>query len=490
MIPELKLKYLAALFFALMICGVLQGAASPADAAKKITEQCGKVYRLVNRSPFKIANQEITAEPFTAYRLFYQGHPLKELKVPSSANAAQAKEYERPAFADIVLIPVDSPFRLDKALKYSRPTTEKETAFLLFRQFGMEWRDLKNLSSLHSYTVYVGKNDDWYCFASANTSFLLMLQDTLKLKDGFVPMELLAEALFAADVANVTADTAMHMLAGYGNQALPHLDRAIQEAASLDDDTYRPFFALSQINTPEAFAMINRYAEQTTDRNVLASLFRVILLNKVVSPALKPCYQKMLEHQAGVEELIRIYTQLGWADDLRKGCALIAETPKTYENYRQAVFYLEKVDAFLLKRYGDLEESIRQLLLRSGDMPKSIAYHTVSETETEREIRLRKEDEKRIAPMRMALLGGPKPKITIISALNLALMDDSNAPQSVKNYVARVRNVGLQILRDMPDKRDEISHTLRTLVTHSTVEREQRLLSELAVRLRIQVPTR
>ncbi len=444
---------------------------------QKLSDFCKGNYQLISKKEIPITSAAVTAEPVSACRLIYSW------KMPPPENEKEKKNWQDvPEFADIVLIPADSAFRADKAVALSKAVADPAAKDFFFQQYGLEWRKLK--SNLKYYTLYAGKNDDFYCFANASLPFLLQLRQVLELTGGFSTPEYLAEALGSGDTDAVTANTAMYMLPAFGNEAIPHVELGLEETAAMDEDTFRFFEVLLRIGTPEALQKINHYAKNAESDYILFPLFDVILGNKVEDIDLLPCYERMLREQVAVKEMTALYQKLKLENELNASCRQIAAEPKNFSNYREAVIVLEKVDDETRKKYENLEEDIRRLLLRGGDMPHSMSYHVVEESEATRNTRLKKEDEKRIKPFIVLLVHSPNPKMAILAALSLCLMDDTNAPYTVKKYVERVRNTGIDILKAMPKHKQLISQTVNTLLTHSTNEREKKILENVAGRIR------
>ncbi len=468
----MKKKYL----ISLILFGFLTfSAAGSETVVQKITEANKKDYRLIQQTRIQLTGPAAPA-PVAASRLIYSGKPLHSLMKDNPQLS------DVPEFADIVLIPANSAFRPDKALALSEPESDPAAADFFFRQFGIEWRNLK--SNLTYYTVYVGRNKDYYCFANSSLLFLVHLQKLLNLEGGFSPMEMLADALGNDSVDSFTADAAALKLTEYGDAALPFVEQAVADTLALDENVHRHTFVLFRIGTKSAREMINAYTESGMDKRLSQAIFAAILDNKAEHPGLKSTYGKMLEQQVGIKEMIELYRKMGWQEELLAACRKITERPKTFTNYREAVIVLEKISPENIKTYNDLEEDIRRQLLRGGDMPRSTSYHVAGESDSAREQRLREEDEKRIRPLQVLLLRGPSPEMAVLAGLSLALMDDTKAPYSVKKYVGRVRSAGIEILRaHQGDAGAKVTRLLERLIKYSTDEREKALLQDTARRI-------
>jgi len=450
-----------------------------AELRKKLVVTFHPLYKVISFSSFMVENPEIAPVPFEAYRFVLSGTPLKDLlKDKRYAEAASKPEY-----ADIIVIPVKSPFRIDKALQLKTENLDKQSADFFFSKYGFHWRNLK--SQLKRYTLYVGRNESYYFFVSSNLSFIFHLGYTLKLQSGFSPVAYLAEALSVQDLGNITAETASRYLKKYGNDALPYIAKEINTCLKMDERPFIHFRVVASIGTPEAFEFMNRMAapEKSPGLNILLPVFDAIVLYKLIDPALAPCYKAMLREQTAIAFVIAAYRKMNRMKDIRADLIHISENPVSYDNYRTAkITLINWNDPDKKTCHYDAENWIRTMLVRSGETPGSTGFQNIEESKADREFRLKQEDEKRIKIYIDKLKQAPERDLTVITGLNLALTNIDSS-QISKAYVERVRAVGIKLLKDMPDKRNEISHAVRTLTAHVTNETDKKILADVAVRI-------
>ena len=463
------------------------------DAASSAIREMGKpYYKITNISRLTVNKPVLGKAPFTAYRIILSGKPLKALPRKDEDTAIKQR-LNIPEFADIILIPTTSEvFRLDKALSLFKPTTQQGMENLFYEQYGFQWRKLD--SNLKRYTLYVGQNEHFYCFAASNLSFLLRLQASLKLQDGFSPVEYLTEALSVNDLFNTTAATALHQLPYCGNEALPYLKREIDSANEEDELISHCFQVLAKIGTPEAYNLMNHYATDDRDQEILTPLFDTILASKLIKPDLLPCYRLMLRKQHGIEFACAAMDKCKQITELKAALHQIVEQPKDYSKFRFALMALETwSNPAAIPKHKEAQEQIMLLLLRGGDMPGTVAFQNVEESEAARENRLRQEDEVRLKPVIDYLLNAQEYHMTILVAFDLSLLDTEVMPKASHKYAYRVHEAGRRILQQMmvnPVKRRKIEHYLRTLVTCTQNKKELKLFQELAQKLQISVPSR
>ena len=449
-------------------------------------------YKITNGSQLTVNNPALGKAPFTAYRFILSGTPLKDL--PLKEESPEIKQrLGVPEVADIILIPVESEvFRLDKALGLSEPESRKGLEQLFYNQYGFQWRKLD--SNLKRYTLYAGKNRNFYCFAAGNLSFLLRLQDALEFKNGFSPVEYLTEALAVNDLFNTTAATALHQLPIYGNEALPYLKRELDSTPDEEDLISHYFQVIAKIGTPEAFALMNHYATDDQEPEILTALFDTIIAAKLVKPDLIPCYRLMLRKQHGIEFASAAMDQCKRVPELKTALRQIVEQPRDYSKFRFALMALETWSKpSVIPKHKEAQEQVMMRLLRGGDLPGTVAFQNVEESEAARENRLRKEDEVRLKPVMDYLLNAPEYNLTILMAFDLSLLDDAAMPKASRKYAHRVHSAGRKILQEMmknPVRRQEIEHYVRTLITHTQNKRELELFQDLARGLQISVPAR
>ena len=452
-----------------------------ADAVrKKLIVSFYPVYKAISFTPFMVDNPDIANEPFEAFRIVFSGSPLKEI-LKNSKKADDARQ----EFGDIVIVPVKSPFRIDKALALNKETVVRGSPFF-FTKFGFQWRSIR--SEIKRYTLYIGRNGSFYFFGSSNLPFLLHVGHYFKLTGGFSPMDCLADALSVHDAGNITSESASLYLPKYGNAALPYLAKAIRTTLTMDDRPFTHLRVVARIGTPEAYDFMNSLVDPAKHpgEEILLPVFDAILLFKLIDPRLAPCYKAMLDEQAALPFVLSAYYTMKQPNDIRADILRISETPKTYENYRFAKIALANWNDPERKTcHADAEAAIRALLARSGDTPDSMPYQKMDETTADREHRLGKEDQQRIQPYLDKLLQAPERDLTMIVALNLA-MTRIPSDKAVKSYVNRVRAAGMRLLKSMPDKQRDIAHAVRTLQTHITDETDRRLLEDIAARLRLQ----
>lgn len=273
---------------------------------RMIEEELQPQFKINNVTEQRVIEPTIVTEPTTVLRIVMIGYPLKKLPGPKEAM----KDREKPEYADLILVPVNSAFLPDKSLQFSLPSYTKGTEDYFFSQYGFEWRRMN--TPLKHFTVYAGSNKECHVFASADLQFLLKMKSALMLRNGFSPVEYLTEALSVHDLDNVTAESASVTLPDYGNAALPYLQKEIRRMMELDESANPHFRVLVRINTPEACTLINQYvADNPSEDKVLLPIFDAISTCKWINPYLVPTYRVMFERQLVLPFLVEAYQKIG-----------------------------------------------------------------------------------------------------------------------------------------------------------------------------------
>ena len=120
--------------------------------------------------------------------------------------------------------------------------------------------------------------------------------------------------------------------------------------------------------------------------------------------------------------------------------------------------------------------------MRGGELPDTLNFTDINESEFSREQRLAKQDEERIQPYVDILVNAPEKDIGILTALELAMFRTNmpsfsprNQTKGVKNtYLSRVRKTGALILRKFP--RDQVLRAFNALLSFVEDDTEHQML--------------
>lgn len=104
----------------------------------------------------------------------------------------------------------------------------------------------------------------------------------------------------------------------------------------------------------------------------------------------------------------------------------------------------------------------------------------MQETDATRNARLQAEDEKRIASAKEAILKAPQTDLSVAAGIELAMFLTKDKRVSVQ-YINRVNNVGIDILRSLP--RQETLRYLDALIRYNASIPEAEKLSDIRARI-------
>lgn len=386
-------------------------------------------------------------------------------------------------FADFVAVPKESTFQAENALRFTTEDVRSvppEQAKTAFRKYGILWKNAK--TPFKVYTLYLGEDAENHYFGQANLSVLLWFRRAFHLYGGESSLKLLGDALSVQDTEGFTCRFAIAELAKYKNEALPILEESIRSSLELDVPPSPQFLCMKMIDTPEADRMLCKYAD-SRDEKVLTGLFRAFEDFVGIRPSQKNVFLRMISSRIAPKLGIQAVMKVGLEKEIVPLLRDYVNQPRSFEDYSIGVRTL-----FMIRNpekktpHASAAEQIKLLLMRGGELPDTLNFTDINESEFSREQRLSKQDEERIKPYVDIIAGSPDTDIGILTALELALFSTKmpafnprNQTKGVKNtYLDRVRRTGGIILRQLP--RDQVLRAFNALLSFVENDREHQLL--------------
>ena len=456
------------------------GEKSEAEAIRKISERLDKVlvpYKLLQRSQEPILNRALSDEVIPAWRLIY----VKDFDKPQSAAQESSGDDGdvKEDFAALTLIPVKS-IRLSNALKLSAVGKPQETILqpLFFTKYGIMWRKLQ--TQYETFTLYLGATEDFHVFASANISVLYSLYRNIDMTGGTDLISLLVDCLDIEDEEYFTNRFALVHLSEFGDASIPALQRAIKRIASSGATPIQQFLGLTNIATPQALELLNEAADSRDDL-IRDAAFTALIGMPSVDKELKHAYVRMVETREKIWPGFAACDILGCAKELSPYLDAYYAKPRSvaeFETVARARWLLKDPKLDLVHTRALNEITIASI--RSGEIANSPLYRNVQETDETRNARLHVEDEKRIASARDAILKAPQTDLSVAAGIELAMFLTKDKRVSVQ-YIARVNNVGIDILRKLP--RQETLRYLDALIRYNDSIPEAEKLSDIRARI-------
>ena len=412
----------------------------------------------------------------------------KEVRTPNKVAGLPDEVTYEPAevreFADIVSIPKESAFQAGNALRFTTEDVRSvppEQAKTAFRKYGILWKDIKT-PPFKVYTLYLGEDAENHYFGQANLSVLLWFRRAFHLSGGESSLKLLGEALNVQDTEGFTCRFAIAELTKYKNEALPVLEESIRSSLELDVPPSPQFLCMKMVNTPEADRMLCKYAD-SRDERTLIGLFRAFEDFVGVRASQKNVFKRMISSRIAPKLGIKAIMMVGLEKEIVPLLRDYVNQPRSFEDYSIGIRTL-----FMIRNpekktpHASAAEQIKLLLMRGGELPDTVNFTDINESEFSREQRLSKQDEERIKPYVDIIVGAPDKDIGILTALELAMFSTAmpafnprNQTKGVKNtYLERVRRTGGIILRQFP--RDQVLRAFNALLSFVEDDREHQML--------------
>ena len=452
-----------------------------AEVIREITDRLDKVivpYKPLQRSREPLLNSALSDEVIPTWRLIYVKNFDKPQDAAGTSDAADDEDLKED-FAAITLIPVKS-IRLSDALKLRSVGKPPETILqpLFFTKYGIMWRKLQ--TQYETFTLYLGATEDFHVFVSANISVIYTLFRNVDMRGGTDLISLLVDCLDIEDEEYFTNRFALVHLSEFGDASIPALQRAIKRVAASGEPPIQQFLGITNIATPKAIELLNEAAD-SEDPQIRNAAFTALIGMPSVDKELKHAYVRMVESRERVGAGFAACDILGCAKELSPLLDAYYARPKSlseFEAVARARWLLKDPKLNLVHTRALNEITIASI--RSGEIANSPQYRNVQETDASRNARLRVEDEKRIASAKEAILKAPQTDLSVAAGVELAMFQTKDKRVS-SQYIARVNNVGIDILRTLP--RQETLRYLDALIRYNSSIPEAEKISDIRARI-------
>ena len=454
------------------------------EAIREITERLDKMiypYKPLQRGREPLLNRAISDEVIPIWRLIYVKPFDKQQDEAQKETAAEddSEEDEKEDFAAITLIPVKS-IRLSNALRLSTVGKPQETILqpLFFTKYGIMWRKLQ--TQYENFTLYLGATEDFHVFASANISVLYTLFRNVSMKGGTDLISLLVDCLDIEDEFFFTNRFALVHLAEFKDASIPALQKAIKRVAASGQAPIQQFLGLTNIASPKAFELLEE-AVDSGDPLIRDAAFTAIIGMPTVDKRMKHAYIRMVETREKIWPGFAACDIIGCAKELSPMLDAYYARPKSvaeFETVARARWLLKDPKLDLVHTRALNEITIASI--RSGEIANSPQYRNVQETDATRNARLKVEDEKRIASAKEAILKAPQTDLSVAAGIELVMFTTKDKRVS-RQYIQRVNNVGIDILRALP--RQETLRYLDALIRYDESVPEAEKLSDIRARV-------
>ena len=471
-------------------------AKTEAEAIREITERLDRMiypYKPLQRNREPIVNRDLSDEVVPSWRLIYVkpfDKPREDAKAETAETAVEGAtetavedddEDLKEDFAAITLIPVKS-IRLSNALKLSAIGKPQETILqsLFFTKYGIMWRKLQ--TQYENFTLYLGATEDFHVFASGNISVIYTLFRHVDMKGGIDLISLLVDCLDIEDEEYFTNRFALMHLTEFGDASIPALQRAIKRVAAAGQTPIQQFLGITNIapSSEKAIELLNE-ASDSRDAQIRDAAFTAMIGMPSVIKELKHSYVRMVETREKIWAGFAACDILECAKELSPLLDAYYAKPRSvaeFETVARARWMLKDPDLKLVHNKALNEITIASI--RSGEIANSPLYRNIQETDATRNARLQVEDEKRIASSKEAILKAPQTDLSVCAGIELVMFTTKDKRVSTQ-YIHRVNNVGIDILRALP--RQETLRYLDALIRYNDSIPEAEKLSDIRARV-------
>lgn len=459
----------------------------PVEAVKSRLDKVLVPYKLQSSEREPIDNEQLSENEILSWRLVYAKNFNKE---DSDTEMLSDTEEEvddgtgnltietvqpKQTFATITLIPSGA-LDLEKALLLRRELVpdDKILKEVIFVKYGITWS--KYPCQYERLTYYLGTDDYFHYFASADISIIYTLFRALDMKDGADLNQLLIDNLSIEDENLFTKRFCIAKLGQFQDPVIPALVRAIKRIVAAEEYVIPHFLALLEMKTPKAFSIVCEAAVSKNDY-LRKSAFSAILQLEQGIADLYPVYYEMIKSRDYITYGSMAFLQLGFADRLMPLIQNILDTPNSVQQFEEATRIKWLIQDRSIKTihkaaYDDIVLS----LIRSGEIKDSPQFIDMNESKASRELRLAEEDEERIADTKKKIINAKEVDLSIITAIELAFFYTADKRVS-RDYINRVNNAGISLLKQLP--RAEVTRILTLLTRYNTSEEEAAKLKDI-----------
>ncbi|MBQ9338324.1 MAG: hypothetical protein IJS14_13620 [Lentisphaeria bacterium] len=305
-------------------------------------------------------------------------------------------------------------------------------------------------SDLKQFTIYQGYGGGCYWYMQSDISRLEYFRRIMGLTGGEDMDSLMADALNVLDFDLFTSRVAVEYFRGKGPKPVPLIIRAMKNWKQEEKQPpLQHLIALKLTGSTAGAEELMKIA--MSDDHVLARQAIRLLVNE---PWLAPesFYRRALPVPEYTNDVIRIFRTRKKLAEIEPRLRKLLKAPRTFRQYSDVYSALYELDhpgqSPEIPEYT-LCNDIMLLMIRMGDTPDTLTYVPIEGEGSGTPAKMAAEERRRIEPMLEQLRKSKNHEAMFIAALAMsAYMPPAKtiSPQ----YSARVRRVGLEIIRMLP----------------------------------------
>ena len=331
-------------------------------------------------------------------------------------------------------------------------------------------------SDLLQYSMFLGKGFGYDWFVKGDLGVLSGLKRELGLFGGDDMDLKMSFALNDIDFELYTSRVAVEYFRGTGSSAVPLIRHAASDwVAKNKTPPVQHMIALKLTGSHEGVKALKEYAA-STDLAAAHQAIRLLLMAPYMAE--DDFYRKVLPVPEYTVNVIGIFRE-------RKKLALIvprlkrlAQEPRSFDQYVAvlgALWEYEHRKNFKRIPVFDAVNDILMLSMRMGDTSETMQYVSLDEVKPGEKGKMDQKERARIEPALEVLKRSSEKELVLAGALRLASFT-AGGPVS-KEYAARIRRVGMEILRSLP--RSLVTLKLHSLEKSITVQKDLLLLRQI-----------
>ena len=331
-------------------------------------------------------------------------------------------------------------------------------------------------TDLIQYSMFLGKGSGYDWFVKGDLGVLSGLKRELRLSGGDDMDLKMAMALNDIDFDLYTSRVAVEYFRGAGSSVIPLIRHAAADwTAKHKTPPVQHMIALKLTGSHEGIQILKEYAS-SSDLAAAHQAIRLLLLAPYMAE--DDFYRKVLPVPEYTVKVIGIFRERKKMDQIIPRLKLLAQQPRSFDQYVAvlgALWEYEHRKNFKRIPVFDAVNDILMLSMRMGDSAERMQYVSLDEVKPGEKGKMDQKERTRIEPALEVLKGSPEKELVLAGALRLASFS-AGGPVS-KEYAARIRRVGMEILRSLP--RALVTLKLRDLEKSITLPKDRILLRQI-----------
>lgn len=331
-------------------------------------------------------------------------------------------------------------------------------------------------SDLLQYSMHLGKGYGYDWFVKGDLGILSGLKREMHLTGGDDMALKMSFALNDIDFELYTSRVAVEYFRGAGSNVVPLICHSASEWAEKHKTApVQHMIALKLTGSHEGIKVLMEYA---ASKDLTAAHHAIRLL--IMAPYMAPddFYRRVLAVPEYTVAVIGIFRNRKKMEMIIPRMKTLAAAPRSFDQYVATLGALWEYDhrrGFKRIPEFDAINDILMLSMRMGDTAETMQYVSLDEVKAGEKGKMDQKERDRIEPALEVLKKSSEKELVLAGALRLASF--SAGGQISREYAARIRHVGMELLRSLP--REMVISKLRVLDKSITLSRDRVMLRQI-----------